>query len=69
MQSDVVPMGLNSLRCASESRPKDGRIDPKVYMLQILWERGFIDPNVPCETDLWKNNKEDGKKDNVGRTI
>lgn len=38
-------------------------------MLQILWERGFIDPNVTHEIDLWKNNKEDGKKDNAGNTI
>ncbi|CAJ1937427.1 unnamed protein product [Cylindrotheca closterium] len=34
-------------------------------MLQVLWERGFIDTAVP-KSELWKKYPEKGQKDNLG---
>jgi len=64
-------------RCASHDIPlfemrqkikTKGWLHQPKGMLQIVWERGFIDPSL-ITFNLWRKYPEGGKKDNFGQTI
>mmetsp|Transcript_33709 Transcript_33709/g.81732 ORF Transcript_33709/g.81732 Transcript_33709/m.81732 type:complete len:154 (+) Transcript_33709:463-924(+) len=47
---------------------KEGWMGKPKGMLQVLWERGFIDPTVEV-SEIYKANKEKGEKDENGNLI
>ena len=47
---------------------KQGWLGKPKGMLQVLWERGFIDPDISVE-QRWNKYPEKGLKDNLGQVI
>ncbi|CAJ1929498.1 unnamed protein product [Cylindrotheca closterium] len=66
-KADLQKRCTNNGIAISEMRMKikQGWENKPKGMLQVLWERGFIDTAVP-KSELWKKYPEKGQKDNLG---